>query len=302
MPIGGDLTVPTSKGAVHPQDGQVYMGGFQVWGTTAEKNSSLLRLRHTGQPSTRPATVRSGAQGVLLRFAQPLDTTAATLPGSYSVRRWEYQRTEQYGSGRYKLDGTPGEEQLPVAGVHLSDDRRSVLLVVPDMQPVMQLQVDYSVTSAEGQPFNGPVYLTVNEARPIDLAAYGLGEVDWKVDLTDPTNLQAQAGPSEADTLVSAKRGRHLYQEVGCVTCHALDGSDNVGPSFRGLYETERALKSGETVVADRAYLRQSILNPREDVVEGYMANMPSYEGRLRESEVSSLIAFIRSLGAGTDE
>ncbi len=301
MPIGGDLTVPTSKGAVHPQDGQVYMSGFQVWGTTAEKISSLLRLRYTGQQSAQPATIRSGEQGVLLRFAQPLDTTAATLTGSYSVRRWEYQRTEQYGSGRYKPDGTPGEEQLPVANVHLSDDRRSVLLVVPDMQPVMQLQVDYSVTS-EGRPLNGPVYMTVNEARAIDLAAHGLGEVDWKADLANASELQAQAGPSEADTLVSAKRGRHLYQEVGCNTCHSLDGSDNVGPSFRGLYETERALTSGETVVADREYLRRSILNPRADVVEGYMANMPSYEGRLRESEVNSLIAFIRSLGGGNGE
>jgi type 1 glutamine amidotransferase/glucose/arabinose dehydrogenase/mono/diheme cytochrome c family protein len=302
MPIGGDLTGPTSKGVVHPQDGQVYMGGFQVWGTTAEKVSSLLRLRYTGQPSMRPAMVRGGQQGVLLRFAQPLDSTAATLPGSYAVRRWEYRRTEQYGSGRYTLDGTPGEEQLPVADVHLSDDRQSVLVVVPDMRPVMQLQVEYSITTAEGQPLNGPVYLTVNEVRPIDLAPHGLGDVDWQADLEKGGTLQVRAGESEADTLVSAKRGRHLYQEVGCGTCHSLDGSDNVGPSFRGLYETGRDLKSGERVVADRAYLRQSILNPRADVVEGYMANMPSYEGRLRASEVHSLIAFIRSLGAERKE
>ncbi|MFB6272941.1 MAG: ThuA domain-containing protein [Salinibacter sp.] len=296
MPIGDDWPVPTSKGEVHPTDGQVYLGGFQVWSSGAEKISGLLRLRHTGGVSERPVKVRSGTQGFLLRFAQPLDSTAATIPGNYSVRRWNYKRTEQYGSGRYKLDGSPGQEQLPVATVHLSDDRQSVLLVVPDMKPVMQLRLGYSVTTADGTPLNGPVYLTLNEARPLDLEEEGFGDVDWKRDLQHAGDLRAEATPSEADTMVSLNRGRHVYQEVGCATCHSLDGSRQVGPTFKELYGTERPLKSGETIVADAQYLRQSILHPRKHVVKGYMPNMPSYQGRLRESEIESLIAFIQSL------
>lgn len=295
-PIGDDYTVPTSKGAVHPQDGQVYIGGFQVWGSPAEKISSLLRIRYTGQPSPRPVEARSGEQGLLLRFDRPLDSTAAGIEANYSVRRWNYERTEQYGSGRFKLDGSPGQEKLPVAAAHLSADRRAVLLVLPDMQPVMQIQLDYAVTTAGETPLNGSVYLTLNEARPLDLEAEGFGDLDWREDLWNAGDLRAQATGSDADAPVSAQRGRHVYQEIGCNTCHSLDGSDQVGPSFQGLYGAERPLQSGETVVADSAYLRHSILYPTRQIVEGYQANMPSYQGVLSDSEIASLIAFIRSI------
>ena len=302
MPLPGDYEAPTIKGAVHPSDGQVYIGGFQVWGTRAEKTTSLIRLRHTGQPSEQPARLRAGTQGIVLRFDQRLDSLAASIPTNYSIRRWQYQRTEEYGSGRYKLNGSPGEGRLPVAAVHLSDDRRAVFLVVPDMRTTMQLQVDYAITTSEGTPLNGPVYATLNETREIDLANEGFGGVDWTEDLQQAGDLQARARQSESEQLVSARRGRHLHQEIGCTTCHSIDGSSQVGPSFKGLYGTKRALKNGETVVADAEYIRQSILNPSKHVVEGYPANMPSYEGMLSDSEIASLVAFIRSLDSDAAE
>ncbi|MFB6273445.1 MAG: ThuA domain-containing protein, partial [Salinibacter sp.] len=104
-PFAGDYNVPTVKGMVHPIDGQVYFGGFQIWGTRAEKISSLLRLRYTGQTSEQPTRLRAGKQGIVLRFNRPLDSTAASLSESYTIRRWNYKRTRKYGSGRFKLDG-----------------------------------------------------------------------------------------------------------------------------------------------------------------------------------------------------
>ncbi|MFB6273446.1 MAG: cytochrome c family protein, partial [Salinibacter sp.] len=185
---------------------------------------------------------------------------------------------------------------LPVADVHLSEDGRAVLLVVPDMKPVMQLRVDYSITASDGTPLNGPVYLTLNEARPIDLERQGFEKINWKQTLQNTKNLRRTPSPAESTKVVSVKRGRHIYQETGCATCHSLDGSRQVGPSFQGLYGTERAFKNGNTVVADEEYLRQSILHPTQHVVEDYKANMPSYRGILNESELESLIRFIKSL------
>lgn len=300
--IDGSYTVPTSKGVVRPTDGYVYVGGFQVWGTTAEKVSSLLRLRYTGEAPSRPTRIRGGEQGIILKFDEPLDSMAARIPANYQVRRWNYERTEQYGSGRYQLDGTPGEEKLPVANVYLSSDRRTVLLVVPDMRPVMQMQVDYAVTSEAGSPMNASVYMTINEVRPLDLTAEGLEEVQWTRDLANIENTSFHFEPSTEEAPVSARRGRHIYQELGCQTCHSLDGSQQVGPSFRGLYESSRTLRNGASVEADSAYIRHSILNPRADVVDGYQANMPSYTGMLSDSEIASLIAFIRSLDDATEE
>jgi len=53
-------------------------------------------------------------------------------------------------------------------------------------------------------------------------------------------------------------------------------------------------------VTADDVYLRQSILEPAAKIVEGYErgeVSMPSYAGVLSESQVQSLILFIKSLG-----
>jgi mono/diheme cytochrome c family protein len=294
-PIAGDYVVPTSKGQMNSGDGQLYIAGFQVWGTTAEKISSLLRLRYTEQPSREPTQMRAGKQGVLLRFEQPLDRGSATNARNYAVTRWNYRRTEQYGSGHFTLDGAPGEEKLPVAAAHLSEDGTELLLVMPDVQPVMQLQLDYAITAADGTALNGPVYLTLNDARPLDLEAAGFGDVDWQQDAQRASDLIAGT-PSAETVAATAKRGRHIYQEVGCVTCHALDGSQQVGPSFQNLFGAERTLASGETVVADEAYIEQSIWAPARQVVEGYASNMPAYEGILSEAEVESLILFIKSL------
>jgi cytochrome c oxidase subunit 2 len=55
-------------------------------------------------------------------------------------------------------------------------------------------------------------------------------------------------------------------------------------------------LADGRQVKADDAYIRDSILQPRRDVVAGYEAIMPSFQGLLDDGEIQSLTAYIRSL------
>ncbi len=94
---------------------------------------------------------------------------------------------------------------------------------------------------------------------------------------------------------VSVERGKTIALENGCQSCHSTDGSKLVGPSWHNLYGYKKTLDSGETVVADEAYLQESITEPSVKVVKGYPANMVSYS-YLSESKVNSLIAYIKSL------
>jgi cytochrome c oxidase subunit 2 len=55
-------------------------------------------------------------------------------------------------------------------------------------------------------------------------------------------------------------------------------------------------LQTGETVVADEAYVRESILNPAAKIVAGYQPIMPTYEGQVTEEQILQLIAYIQSL------
>lgn len=80
------------------------------------------------------------------------------------------------------------------------------------------------------------------------------------------------------------------------MACHTLDGARNFGPAFKGLAGSQRLLEDGRTVVADRAYLRESILNPGAKVVKGFESAMPTYAGVLSDAQIESLILFIESV------
>lgn len=94
-----------------------------------------------------------------------------------------------------------------------------------------------------------------------------------------------------------AQLGKRLYSERACNSCHSLDGSRVVGPTFLNLYGSTRSLASGEQIVADDNYIRESILNPNAKLVQGFPANMmPAFEGQLADEEITALIAFIRGV------
>jgi len=90
-----------------------------------------------------------------------------------------------------------------------------------------------------------------------------------------------------------------LIQNNGCTGCHSIDGSKIVGPSFKNLYESKgKVLRDGNLieVLKDKEYLKQSILNPKIDVVEGYPNIMPAFEGVLKEEEVEAISEYIKTL------
>ena len=73
-------------------------------------------------------------------------------------------------------------------------------------------------------------------------------------------------------------RGRQLFEGAeplhnGCISCHSLDGSENVGPTMVGI-----SVRAGERVpdLSAVEYLRQSIVDPRAFKVEGFLLPMPT--------------------------
>ena len=96
-----------------------------------------------------------------------------------------------------------------------------------------------------------------------------------------------QGGESMAAT------GAHLYQQMGCATCHATAG---LAPALEGLFGSLVQLQGGATVLADEGYLRESILDPHAKIVAGYAPIMPTFQGQLNEAELTQLVSYIKSL------
>lgn len=119
------------------------------------------------------------------------------------------------------------------------------------------------------------------------------------------SNGAAETKPSESakeTTAVSAKatdpeaaKGKLVFVQAGCNACHMSPAVGKDYPDLRGLYGSQVKLKDGSTVVADEAYLRESILNPNKQLVAGYPPSMPPYN-YLKEEQVNQLIAYIKSL------
>lgn len=287
---------PPLNGSVNPADGQLYLAGFQIlgWGTTAPQLAGFGRVRYTGEPSPLPREVVPMDKGVLLRFDLPIDQARAVDPASYSVTSWGYQRTFRYGSPQFRADGEPGVDRHAPSSAYLSQDGRSVFVAVPDMKPVMQMRITWSLAGRAGQSFEDSAYFTPYELATFDPRAEGFGELE--IDLT-PRTLLIDAGAP-----VSVEEGRRLYQVSGCVACHSIEQTSvaRLGPSFHGLFGRPRTFANGVLrVVADEAYLRESILKPSARIVSGYEAGgagMPSYAGVLTDAQVESLVLFIKSL------
>lgn len=93
------------------------------------------------------------------------------------------------------------------------------------------------------------------------------------------------------------ERGRQLYQTYGCMACHSIDGTDGVGPTWQGLFESERTFEDGSTTLADAEYLFNSIRNPGEEIVAGYANVMPAdIAADMTDEQIQDVIQFIESL------
>ena len=89
--------------------------------------------------------------------------------------------------------------------------------------------------------------------------------------------------------------GEQLYAVNGCVGCHRVDGSAGPAPTWQGLWGAQRAFDGGGSAVADENYIRESILQPQANIVEGYTAvNMPPY--RLSDRQIDAIIAYMQTL------
>jgi cytochrome c oxidase subunit 2 len=107
--------------------------------------------------------------------------------------------------------------------------------------------------------------------------------------------VEYQAWLSGSSGLSMTARGAQLFQQLGCVSCHLTDGSGR-GPSLAGKYGQQEQLVSGEVVVVDDTYIRESILTPQMKLVAGYGPVMPTFQGQVNEQGLMSLIEYIKSL------
>lgn len=119
--------------------------------------------------------------------------------------------------------------------------------------------------------------------------------------LTLPSLVGGGPAPTTGATAAAAtetpvQRGERLFKSKTCNTCHSIDGTRLVGPTFKGVWGRTDELADGTSVVVDENYFRESMLEPMKKVVKGYPPAMPTFKGLLTEEEINDLIAYAKTL------
>lgn len=104
-----------------------------------------------------------------------------------------------------------------------------------------------------------------------------------------------KSGGGSNDEMPLPELGEKLYTKFACNTCHSIDGSRVVGPTWKNLYGSDRKLADGSSVVADDDYIRTSIVYPAKQISAGYPPVMPAYPN-LSDRDLNAIIEYIKTL------
>lgn len=155
----------TMRGRFRPLDGQLYVVGTKGWQTVAPNDGAFQRVRYTGAPVQMPCGLNVLPNGIRLTFTDPLKKEEAGDADNYSIEQWTYHYSAQYGSDDYSIinPDKKGRDDVKIKVAKLSADGKSVELEIPDLKPVMQMQIKYKLLSASGAKMRGEVYNTINK-------------------------------------------------------------------------------------------------------------------------------------------
>jgi cytochrome c oxidase subunit II len=217
-------------------------------------------------PENQPVQLRMSSSDVLHAFWIPdFRVKFDVFPNRYSTIWFQSKPID-------KSRGSPLMRKI-------RDDRGNVVREEPWTGPGGEPYyfTDHYVFCAEYCGANHSEMIATLRVVPVD--AYEEILADWAEPKGDPITV-----------------GRLLAQMNGCFACHAEDQRKVVGPGWGNMYGYERTLTSGQTVIADANYLRNAILNPGAEIVEGYPNQMPTYQGKINDNQLNSIITYLQSL------
>ena len=158
------FTSSIMRGRFNSLDGQLYLCGLQGWQTSAAKLSGLDRVRYTGKSFYSIDALHVKANGLELHFTQPLDPSYANDVQNYTIKRWNYDYAEHYGSPELSATnaGQKGRDDVTIKSAKVSDDGRTVFLEIEDIRPVMEESISYDLQAKDGTQIKQDLQHTIN--------------------------------------------------------------------------------------------------------------------------------------------
>lgn len=95
--------------------------------------------------------------------------------------------------------------------------------------------------------------------------------------------------------------GQRIYK-ARCASCHSVDGSKVVGPSWKDLYMNPAIpLADGASVLGDANYIRESIRVPAAKVHQGFPPAMTAFPpDQLKDKDIDRIIEYMKTISTHT--
>jgi cytochrome c oxidase subunit 2 len=94
--------------------------------------------------------------------------------------------------------------------------------------------------------------------------------------------------------------GLIVLKKNACTSCHSLDGTKIIGPSFKGAWgRTETVVTNGaeREITVNEEYIGTSLDDPNADVVKGYNPGlMISYKELVGEEDFKQIVEYLKTL------
>ena len=276
-------------------DGSMFVGETnRGWGSAGDANQGFQRLFWNGKLPFEMLTCKAMPDGFEIEFTMPVDRKSAENLNSYAVRSFNYKHHPVYGSPPVF------EKDLKVKGVKLSEDRKTLRVVIDGLRPYYIHELAMEGIRAEQSSWSlvhPTVYYTLN-AIP---GGQKLAASEMK---GTATKAPAAVAPSKTATATVSPDGKNqptagaatkpaaptfaslkpLLQKHTCLACHD-EGKKMIGPSFKEIAKRKYT----------NAKMIELIKSPKAENWPDYPAPMPPMS-HVPNADLQKIATYINSL------
>ncbi len=137
----------------NPADEQLYVCGLRGWGTSAVKDGQFARIRYTGNDLPIPVAYRVVKTGIEIGFSAPLEKAAAEDEDNWAG---------VWSGVLKKVPSAKEMQEMPITSTRLSDDRKTVTIVLDKVRVVPNFALQYRIKSAAGASVTGELHGTIH--------------------------------------------------------------------------------------------------------------------------------------------